>query len=94
MPPATPLVTATAAQVATFAEQANLPNLVLTHFSARYQPGGRAGRSVEDIRSEAASHYRGQLFLAQDFLHLKLRKDGALEVAEATAAMTSAAAPA
>jgi len=84
----------TAAQVATFAEQVNLPNLVLTHFSARYQPGGRAGRSVEDIRSEAASHYRGQLFLAQDFLHLKLRKDGALEVAEATAAAASAAAPA
>ncbi len=83
----------TAAQVATFAEQANLPNWCLPT-SARAISGGRAGRSVEDIRSEAASHYRGQLFLAQDFLHLKLRKDGALEVAEATAAMTSAAAPA
>jgi len=70
----------TAAQVAAFAQQANVPNLVLTHFSARYQPGANSGHSIEDIRAEAAAAYQGRLFLAEDFLRLHLDRHGALQV--------------
>jgi ribonuclease BN (tRNA processing enzyme) len=71
-----------AAGVARFAEASGLPNLVLTHFSGRYQPDSRRGQSLEDIRSEAATHYRGKLFLAEDFLRLRLDKDGQLRRVE------------
>jgi ribonuclease Z len=42
----------TAAQVARFAEAAGVKNLVLTHFSARYQPtaNGRGNRSQKCAR--------------------------------------------
>lgn len=68
----------TAARVAGFARQAGVPNLLLTHFSARYQQGQPRGHSIEDVRQEAAEHYPGQLFLAYDFLRLHLGKDGVL----------------
>lgn len=74
----------TAAQVAVFARQAGLPNLVLTHFSARYQPGRQRGHSIEDVRKEAVEHYQGQLFLAHDFLRLRLGKDGVLAQVESS----------
>ena len=73
-----------AAQVAAFAQQAEVPNLVLTHFSARYQPGSQRGHSIEEIRQEAAAAYHGQLFLARDFLRLRLGKDGVLHELEPT----------
>ncbi len=73
-----------AAQVAAFAQQAEVPNLVLTHFSARYQPGSQRGHSIEEIRQEAATAYHGQLFLARDFLRLRLGKDGVLHEVEPT----------
>lgn len=69
----------TAAQVAAFAQQAGVPNLVLTHFSARYQPGSNRGHSIEEIRTEAATGYDGRLFLAEDFLRLHLDRTGALQ---------------
>lgn len=69
----------TAAAVATFAQRTGIANLVLTHFSARYQPVSGRGLSIEDIREEAANGYRGQLFLAEDFLRLTLGKDGTLK---------------
>ena len=72
----------TAAQVAMFAQQAELPNLVLTHFSARYQAGQKRGHSIDDVRQEAAEHYQGQLFLARDFLRMTLSKDGVLSPVE------------
>jgi len=78
----------TAAQVAAFAENVGLPNLVLTHFSARYQPGTNRGYAIEDIRAEAAAVYQGQLFLAEDFLRLHLSKDGVLTILEAPPART------
>ncbi len=68
----------TAAQVAAFAENVGLPNLVLTHFSARYQAKADGGFSIEDVRAEASAAYRGRLFLAQDFMRLHLDKDGEL----------------
>lgn len=69
----------TAGQVAAFAQQAGLPNLVLTHFSARYQRASK-GLSIEDIRAEAAAAYSGQLILAQDFMQMALGKDMALRL--------------
>ncbi|SNY97169.1 ribonuclease Z [Halomonas sp. hl-4] len=65
-----------AKQVATFAESVPLPNLVLTHFSPRYQPNPHASPSIEDIRKEAQSVYSGTLYLARDFLELTLSKLG------------------
>ena len=68
----------TAAQVAAFAQTVGLPNLVLTHFSARYQTAPGRGLSMDDIQAEAAERYQGELFLAKDLLRLRLGKDGVL----------------
>ena len=64
-----------AEQVARFAQQAQLPNLVLTHFSSRYQsaPGGTP--SINQLAAEAMQHYRGRLFMARDFDTYRLEKD-------------------
>ena len=59
-------------RVAQFATERGLPNLILTHFSARYDnPEGMA-----EIEAEARQHYAGQLFLAQDFASYQLDADG------------------
>jgi ribonuclease Z len=68
----------TAAAVARFAEQAGLPNLVLTHFSARYQNNPQRSPSIDDIRQEARSHYNGRLILAADLQRYHLGKEGQL----------------
>ncbi|SER81127.1 ribonuclease Z [Azotobacter beijerinckii] len=68
----------TAAAVATFAQSAGIANLVLTHFSARYQADPKRGLSIEAIRDEAAALYEGRLFLAEDFARFRLNWDGAL----------------
>ena len=73
-----------AASVARFAQSAGLPHLVLTHFSARYQAGRGQSPSIADIASEAAAHYRGPLFLAQDFARLRLNRKGQLSRVEDT----------
>jgi ribonuclease Z len=70
----------TAAQVATFAQEVGIPNLVLTHFSARYQGVPSRGLSIEDIRAEAAGCYHGKLVLAEDLLRLSVDKDGRLRL--------------
>lgn len=74
----------TAAQVATFAQEVGIPNLILTHFSARYQrdrgQDRDRGLSIEEIRMEAAGIYEGALFLAEDYLRLTVRKDGEVEL--------------
>lgn len=60
-----------ALQVATFAQQAALPALALTHFSARFLPFDDVNSTQPNmghIRCEAQSVYRGKLILAQDFL--------------------------
>jgi ribonuclease Z len=52
-----------AERIASFAAAAQVPNLVLTHFSPRYDnPEGMA-----EVAAEARRHYGGQLFLARDF---------------------------
>ncbi len=64
-----------AQQVAKFAQSAELPNLVLTHFSSRYQsaPGGTP--HINQLAAEALQHYKGHLFLAKDFDTYRLEKD-------------------
>ena len=62
--------------VAAFAESIKLPNLVLTHFSPRYQFSPNASPSIEDIRKEAEGTYSGSLFLARDFSEYTLEKTG------------------
>jgi len=68
----------TAAAVASFAQSIGLPNLVLTHFSPRYQADAGRSPSMEDVRAEAAALYRGQLYLAEDFSRYRLNKAGQL----------------
>jgi ribonuclease Z len=59
-------------RVAQFAAQCGLPNLILTHFSARYDnPEGMA-----EIEAEARAHYGGQLHLAQDLASYAPGPDG------------------
>ncbi|MDR5886615.1 ribonuclease Z [Vreelandella janggokensis] len=65
-----------ASQVAAFAESVALPNLVLTHFSPRYQLHPLASPSIEDIRQEALRVYSGSLYLARDFGEYTLNKAG------------------
>jgi len=68
-----------AAAVARFAASAGLPNLVLTHFSPRYQVTGRPGLTLEALRTEAAAHYNGALLLAADYDRYRLDKAGELQ---------------
>lgn len=66
-----------AAAVARFAENVNLPNLILTHFSPRYQHGtAPGGLTLSDVETEARRFYHGQLFLAEDFARYRLDKSG------------------
>lgn len=67
-----------AEQVAEFAESVTLPNLVLTHFSPRYQFHPKAPLSIKDIEQEARQAYSGELFLAEDFSEYHLDKSGRL----------------
>lgn len=60
--------------IAAFAQAAGIPNLILTHFSQRYHRPH--GATVDPIRQEAAMHYHGNLFLAQDLDQYTLSSDG------------------
>ena len=70
-----------AAMTARAAAAAGVPNLVLTHFSPRYQdlerkPGD--GLSMRDIEVEARAQYAGRLFLARDLERYALDRQGVL----------------
>ncbi|WP_445396166.1 ribonuclease Z [Zobellella sp. An-6] len=69
-----------AERVARFAEQAGLPNLILTHFSPRYQDGAGSPH-IDEIAAEARAHYGGRLVLARDLDHYRLSRQGELETA-------------
>ena len=69
-----------AEMVATFAQSVKLPNLVLTHFSARYQQDITKSPSINDIQKEAAANYQGRLFLAEDLARYRLSKTGELSL--------------
>lgn len=64
-----------AAQVARFAASAGLPNLVLTHFSSRYQLTHSTAATIDEIAQEARQFYSGNLHLARDFAEYRLNKD-------------------
>jgi ribonuclease Z len=66
-----------ALRVARMAAAAGLPNLVLTHFSPRYQ-GGDGPLSMAALEREARSAYGGTLFLARDFDRYALDRQGVL----------------
>ncbi len=71
-----------AAMVARFAQEAGVPNLVLTHFSPRYQDRpGPGALGLEDIEHEARAHYQGTLALARDLDRYELGRDGVLRPA-------------
>jgi ribonuclease Z len=66
--------------VAQFAQENFVPNLILTHFSPRYQSGLNASPSIEDLRKEARQVFSGELFLAEDFQRYSLEKSGVLKL--------------
>jgi ribonuclease Z len=66
----------TAARVARFAEATGIPNLVLTHFSPRYQDNPSRSPCIEDIGAEAAAHFTGTLILARDLQRYHLDREG------------------
>ena len=70
-----------AAQVGQFAQDMGLPNLILTHFSARYQSFDNPESDTPNmghIRLDAASAYTGNLWLAADFD--QYRVNGAVDI--------------
>ena len=67
-----------AAQVARFAQSVELPNLILTHFSSRYQFTHKNAPLIDEIEQEARQFYEGNLQRARDFAEFELRKDFSL----------------
>lgn len=66
----------TPAQVAKTAQRAGVAHLVLTHFSQRYQRHNPPGaHSLDDLASEARSHFTGNLVMAEDLASFELRRD-------------------
>lgn len=65
-----------AKSVAEFAESCGIKNLILTHFSARYQACNDKPDSISDIENEAKQIYSRNLFLANDLDVYQLDKQG------------------
>ena len=69
--------------VGTFAQKMNLKNIILTHFSARYQNFDNPDSETPNmahIRLDAESVYQGNLWLAADFAQYTV--DGATDLAD------------
>ncbi|MEH0712443.1 ribonuclease Z [Vibrio owensii] len=66
-------------QVASYAQTKQVPSLILTHFSPRYQFSPEAEVSIEQIRQEAQTDYSGHLFLAHDLAHYRIDRAGLVE---------------
>lgn len=67
-----------ALRVAQMAQQVGLRNLILTHFSPRYQHSSQSQPTIDDIATEAQAHYQGCLFLANDLDVFELDTQGQL----------------
>ncbi|KUM44658.1 MBL fold metallo-hydrolase [Pseudomonas sp. EpS/L25] len=68
-----------AAGIARFAQAQQLPALLLTHFSPRYQADPARSPSIQELGEEAAAHYSGELHLAEDFSRFRLDRQGRLK---------------
>jgi ribonuclease Z len=66
-----------ALRVARFAAEAGVANLVLTHFSPRYQQA-QGALTMAHVEAEARAAYDGKLFLANDFDRYELDRQGGL----------------
>ncbi len=69
--------------VGTFAQKMNLKNIILTHFSARYQNFDNPDSETPNmayISLDAQSVYQGNLWLAEDFAQYTV--DGATDLAD------------
>ena len=64
----------TPAQVAKIAQQAQLPHLLLTHFSQRYRRSGTE-HTIAELFDEARQYYSGNLLLAADLASYELTRD-------------------
>ncbi len=64
--------------VARFADEVSLSNLILTHFSPRYQEEEDRSPSIKDIETEARAFFSGNLFLANDLDVFHLSREGEL----------------
>jgi len=71
-----------AKQIAEYAESVGLKNLILTHFSARYQNDNTKSPYIDEIYDEAKQYYSGNLFLANDFDVYQLNKYKFLQLIE------------
>jgi ribonuclease Z len=67
-----------ARMVAAFAAAARVPNLILTHFSPRYQEAGTGPSTLAEVADEARAQFGGPLFLAADLARYRLDRDGTL----------------
>lgn len=56
-----------AKMISQFAQNAGIANLILTHFSPRYQYPKIDSSSINEIEIEAKKYYTGNLFIANDF---------------------------
>ncbi|KTT34543.1 beta-lactamase [Pseudomonas oryzihabitans] len=71
-----------AAGIARFAQAEQLPALLLTHFSPRYQVDPGRSPSIEELRQEAAALFHGELHLAEDFSRFRLDRQGRLKAVD------------
>ncbi|HZW38429.1 MAG TPA: MBL fold metallo-hydrolase [Ignavibacteriaceae bacterium] len=71
----------TAENIAKYAEEKKVPNLILTHFSSRYADVAVDSNknSIKDIEEEAKKFYKGSLYLANDNVIYLLNDDKILE---------------
>ncbi len=64
-----------AKKVAQLSQAIGIKNLVLTHFSARFQSNTEKSPSIADVENEAKLHYDGNLILANDLDVMTLDKE-------------------
>lgn len=68
-----------ARMVAEAAEASGVPNLILTHFSGRYQLSAKAGsNSIHALKAEAEAYYSGNTVMARDFSAWEVDRAGRL----------------